>query len=160
MTCQLPSVVTFTSKFSLPHYCEAFDISLSLLSSFLSFTQVSPFSFFFISQVFPDTHNYYFQILKTLFLIGESLLYNIVLVSAMHQHELAIGILVSHRYISFHLPAHPTPLGCHWAPGLSSLCHTANSHCLSILCIVMYMSQSYFLYSSYQDSAVLTSAHR
>ena len=26
------------------------------------------------------------------------------------------------------LPPHPTPLGCHRAPDLGSLCHTANSH--------------------------------
>ena len=32
-----------------------------------------------------------------------------------------------------HFPPHPTPLGCHRALGLSSLCHLANSHWLSIL---------------------------
>lgn len=31
------------------------------------------------------------------------------------------------------LTSHPTPLGCHRAPGLSSLSHTANSHGLSAL---------------------------
>ena len=30
-----------------------------------------------------------------------------------------------------YLPPHPTPLGCHRAPDLSSLDHTANSHWLS-----------------------------
>ena len=30
-----------------------------------------------------------------------------------------------------HLPAHPTPLGCHRAPNLSSVSHTANFHWLS-----------------------------
>ena len=37
-----------------------------------------------------------------------------------------------------HLPSHPTPQGCH-STGLSSLCHTENSHWMSILHIVMYM---------------------
>ena len=35
---------------------------------------------------------------------------------------------------------HPTPLGCHRAVGLSSLCHTANTHQLSILHMVIYVS--------------------
>ena len=30
-------------------------------------------------------------------------------------------------------PTHPTPLGCHKSPGVSSLHHSANSHWLSIL---------------------------
>ena len=55
----------------------------------------------------------------------------------------------SHSYIyvpphflepSSHLPLHPTPLGCHRALGLSSLNYTANSHLLSILPMVMYVS--------------------
>ena len=37
----------------------------------------------------------------------------------------------------------PTPLCCHTAPDLNSLCHTANSHWLSVLHIVMYMLQCY-----------------
>ena len=47
-----------------------------------------------------------------------------------------------------HLPPHPTPLGCHRVPGLSSLYHTANSHWLSILHMVMYMFQCYSFRSS------------
>ena len=39
-----------------------------------------------------------------------------------------------------HLPPHPTPLGRPRAPGLSSLPHTANSHWLSTLHMVMYVS--------------------
>ena len=30
-----------------------------------------------------------------------------------------------------HLPLHPTPLACHRAPDLSSLCHIANFHWLA-----------------------------
>ena len=40
-----------------------------------------------------------------------------------------------------HLLPHPSPPGCHRAPGLSSLRHTANSHWLSILHLVMCMFQ-------------------
>ena len=39
------------------------------------------------------------------------------------------------------LPPHPTPLGCHRAPGLSSLHLTANSHWLAVLHMVMCMFQ-------------------
>ena len=47
---------------------------------------------------------------------------------------------ISHRHTYVpSLPPHPTPLGCHRAPGLSSLRHTANSHWLAILHTVMYM---------------------
>ena len=42
-----------------------------------------------------------------------------------------------------HLPPHPTPLGCHRALGLSSLCHRAHSHWLSIFHIVMNMFPCY-----------------
>ena len=64
-------------------------------------------------------------IFYNLFLIGGQLLYNIVLVSAIHQHESAIGIHMpfSPAHPS-HLWPHPTPLGSHRAPGLSSLHHT------------------------------------
>ena len=54
------------------------------------------------------------------------LLYNIVLVSAIHQHESAIGVRspLSLEPPSHH-PPHPTSLGCHRAPDLSSLHRTA-----------------------------------
>ena len=38
-----------------------------------------------------------------------------------------------------HRPPHPTLLGCHRALVIGSLCHTANSHWLSISHMVMYM---------------------
>ena len=73
------------------------------------------------------------------------------MVSAIHQHESAIGIYISPFPIepSSHLPPHPTPLGCHRALALSSLHHTTNSHWLSILHMVMYMFPCYFLISSH-----------
>ena len=48
-------------------------------------------------------------------------------------------------YVSSLLNLPPTPLVCHGALDLSSLSHTANSHWLSVLHIVMYMFQCYFL---------------
>ena len=44
-----------------------------------------------------------------------------------------------------HLPPHPTSLGCHRALALGSLCHTANSHRLSTLHMVVCMFQCYSL---------------
>ena len=45
------------------------------------------------------------------------MLYN-VLVSAMHQHESAIGLYMSPPCgPPSHLPPYPTPLGCHRVPG-------------------------------------------
>jgi len=63
------------------------------------------------------------------------LLYSIVLVSAIYQHESA-----KYTYVSslLNLPPtyHPTPLGCQ-SSGLSTLHHIANSHWLYILHMVM-----------------------
>ena len=72
------------------------------------------------------------------------MLYNIVLVSAMYQCELATGLHMSALSWT-HLPSsslsHPS--------GLSCLCHAANSHLLSILHLVMYMFPFYSLNSSH-----------
>ena len=74
-----------------------------------------------------------------LFFIGGPLLYNTVLVSAIHQHEPVIGAQTSPS------PEPPsllsplaTPLGCLRAAGLSSLHHMVNSHWLSALHIVCF----------------------
>ena len=67
-----------------------------------------------------------------LFLIGRWLLYNIVLVSAVYQHESALDKHMSPPSWASLPP--PTPshlLGCHRAPDLSFLSHTANFHRLS-----------------------------
>ena len=52
---------------------------------------------------------------KKIFLIGGYLLYNIVLVSAIHQHESAISIYICLLPLEPSLLPHPTPLGCHRA---------------------------------------------
>ena len=61
-------------------------------------------------------------------------------------NESAIGIDMSPPSRTF-LPPHHTPLGCHRAPDLSSLHHSANFYCL-ILCMVMSVFQCYSLNSS------------
>ena len=62
------------------------------------------------------------------------MLYNIVLVSAIQQHESATGIHMSPPSgTSLPPPTPSTPPGCHRAPGLSSLHRTADSHLPSIL---------------------------
>ena len=83
---------------------------------------------------------FYFFIL---FLIGGKLLYTIVLVSAIHQHESAIGYTYAPSLLNLPRTSDPTvPLsGCHRTPGLNSLHHKANSHWLAILNMVMYMFQ-------------------
>ena len=55
---------------------------------------------------------FFFFVKENLFLIGE-LLYNIVLISAIHQHESATS---THTHVPSRLPPHPTLLGCHRAP--------------------------------------------
>ena len=50
--------------------------------------------------------------------------------------------------LSYLLP-HSTPLGCHRAPDLRSLCRTANFHWLSNLHMMMYVFQCYTLHSSH-----------
>ena len=63
---------------------------------------------------------------------------------------------ISHSYtrtlsleIPFHLLPHPTALGCHRALGLGSLSHTANSHWLPVLYMVIFMFQFYSVSSSH-----------
>ena len=60
-----------------------------------------------------------------------------MLVSAKHQPESVIGIHILLPFES--LLSYPIPLGCHRAPDLSSLSHTANFHWLSISHVVVYM---------------------
>lgn len=83
------------------------------------------------------------------FLIGGELLYNIALVSALHQHDSATGIPLSPRLpTGIPLKPHPPPtlLSCHRA-----LCwaHTANSHTPSILHMVICMFPCCSLNSSH-----------
>ena len=77
------------------------------------------------------------------------MLYNSVLVSAVHQHELAISIYV---YVPSLLNLPPTlshPSRLSQSTSLSFPHQTANSHWLSILHLVMYMLSYYSLNSSH-----------
>ena len=47
------------------------------------------------------------------------------------------------------LPPQPNPLGCHRAPALGSLCHTANSYWLSNLYVVIYLFHCYSFIQSH-----------
>ena len=71
--------------------------------------------------------------LLNLFLIGGWLLYNVVLFSATHQHESAIGLHMSPpSWASLPPPSPSHPSRLSQSPGLSSLHHTANSPWLCI----------------------------
>ena len=77
-------------------------------------------------------------IFKNLFIFNWRIIaYNIVLVSAIHQHESAIGTHMPP--CSFPPPVPPHPLRLSQSPGLSSLSHTPNSHWLSVLRMLVYM---------------------
>ena len=76
-----------------------------------------------------------------LFLIEIWLLYNTVLVSAIQQHESAIGIHMSPpSRTSLPPPTSSHPFRLSQSPGLSCLSHTARSHCLSVSHMVMCVS--------------------
>ena len=76
---------------------------------------------------------------------GGWLLYTIVLVSAIHQPKSATGI---HMFPPSWIPL-PSPSRLSQSTGLSSLCHTASSHLLSILHMEMYTFSCYSLNLSY-----------
>ena len=82
-------------------------------------------------------------------LIGGLLLYNIVVVFAIHWHESAMGVHVSPSWIPSYLPPHPIPLGCHSALALSALFHASNLDWWSISHMVIHMFQCYSLKSSH-----------
>ena len=63
--------------------------------------------------------------------------------SNINRNQLQVYICPLPPELPSHIPSYPNPLGCH--SGLSSLCHTANSHLLSILLMVMYMFPCYSL---------------
>ena len=81
------------------------------------------------------------------------MLYHAALVSAVHQHERAVGM---HHPSVWSLLPPPTPLpGWSQSAGLSSLRRAANPPWRSIFHMVMDMFQCYSLNSSHSD--VLTS---
>ena len=79
--------------------------------------------------------NIYIFILKIC--IGGYLLYSVVLVSAIHQHESVTGTHTSPpSWTSFCLTPSPSSKLA-GSTGLSSLCHTANPHWLSIFLAIL-----------------------
>ena len=77
------------------------------------------------------------------------MLYNVVLVSAIQQHESAVIHTDTHTSslsLESPSPSCPAPLGRHRTP-LCSLCYTAASHLLIILHMIC-ICQCYFLSSS------------
>ena len=84
------------------------------------------------------------------------------MISAIRQYESAMGIHVSPVSCEFpsHLPPHPVPPGCHRALALGALHHAPNSQWLSVLHMVIYMSQYTLkveIFLKEQSSAVKTS---
>ena len=85
-----------------------------------------------------------------LFLRDWWLLYNIGLISAICQHELASGVHMSPpSWTSLPPPALSHPSRLLQNPSLSSLSHTANFHWLSILYMIVYLLTCCSLHSSY-----------
>ena len=80
------------------------------------------------------------------------MLYRILLFSVKYWYESAIGVHMSPLELPSHLLPHPSPLGYHRAPALSSLpitsrclSQTPKSHRLSTLRMVIYVFQCYSL---------------
>ena len=95
-------------------------------------------------------HNYVY-----LFLINWWFLYNIGLISVMHQHELTTGIPISPTsWISLPPPTFSHPSRLSQSPSLSFLSQIADSHWLSILHMVVHMLTCYSLHSSHPLLAV------
>ena len=112
----------------IPKMCSLYSFNDALTNKAISF--YPPPSFFFLIY----------------FLTERKLLYNVVLVSAIWQHESAIIIHIFPSLRNFPPIPHPTPLG-HHRVRLSSLCYMATSHQLFILHMTVYICQFYFLHS-------------
>ena len=95
-------------------------------------------------QMRPEFFHIFF--LMHLFLVEGWLLYCIGLISAIHQHKLAIGVHVSPPSVP---PTLSQPSRLLPSSSLSSLSHTANFHWLSILHMVVNMLPCFSLHSSY-----------
>ena len=77
-----------------------------------------------------------------------SIIYNIVMVFAIHQHELGTGIYTfPYPEAPSHVPHHPILLSCSRALALGALLHALNLHWPCILHMVMYLFQCYSLKS-------------
>ena len=98
------------------------------------------------------SHSFQFYLFKCKFLMGGLLLYNIVLVSAIHQRESVIGINTCPLppVPTSHLPSPLTLLAvAEPQPQVHSLHHIADSHWRSVLHMVVCASQCYSLKSSH-----------
>ena len=72
---------------------------------------------------------------------------------AIYQHELATGAHVfPHPEPPSRLPPHSIPLGSPRTPTLSTLLHALNLHWPSVLNMVIYMFQRYYLKLSHSTS--------
>ena len=72
------------------------------------------------------------------------------MIFVIHWHESAAGVHVCPQpEPSSHLPPYPILLGCSRALALSALLHASNLHWSSVLHMVIYMFQCYFLKSSH-----------
>ena len=89
---------------------------------------------------------YFFFFKKFIYFNWRLLLYNIVMVFALHSHESAMGI---HVFPILNLPPHPNPQGHPSAPALSTLSHASNLDWQSISHMIIYMFQCYSLKSSH-----------
>ena len=89
---------------------------------------------------------YYF--FKLFVLIGDQLLYNIVVVFAIHWHESALCIHTFPILTPIHFPPRPTPQGHPSAPVLIILYHASNLDWRFLSHMIIYMFQCYSLRSS------------
>ena len=90
---------------------------------------------------------YFFFFKKFIYFNWRLLLYNIVMVFALHSCESAMGIHVFTHEPLTHLPPHPIPQGHPSAPALSTLSHASNLDWQSIPHMIIYMFQYYSLKS-------------
>ena len=88
---------------------------------------------------------YFFFFKKFIYFNWRLLLYNIVMVFALHSCDSAMGI---HVFPILTLPPHPIPQGHPSAPALSTLSHASNLDWQSVSHII-YMFQCYSLTSSH-----------
>ena len=99
-----------------------------------------------INQSFLSRIIYTLFFLVNLFiLIGQWLLYNIVVVFAIHWHESAMGVYVPPCWTT--LRPNPIPQGHPSTPALSSMPHASNLYWWSVSHMVIYMFQCYSLKS-------------
>ena len=107
--------------------------------------------FLFVNFYFYFTILYWFCHTLTwkIILIGGYLLYNILVVFAIHWHESAMGVHVSPSWTPLPLPPHPIPQGHPSAPALSTLFHVSNLDWWSISHMIIYMFQCYSVKSSH-----------